>query len=345
MLAGSPLSYWAGVRGKNPMRYLGGLLGGTWLTALTGDLGNGIFDGANLVANFESLNPANTYWEQALQRLFQGRHGGDALSRVRDVVGQPGAAQRRGDAVDRRQSVRRQQARHGRDCVPPTACASICATSSRRSSCSAPGATTSRRRSRRWTGFSTSTTATREIVANGQTIVYTLHQSIGHLGIFVSGKVAQKEHGEFVSDMELIDVLPPGLYEAPHRDAGEAEGNRALIKGDFLFRLENRTLDDIRAFGVNTTSTTSASQPSHAFPRSITASIRPSCSHWSARASETTAAFLRDTHPHRLRLATFSDRNPAMASVKAAAETVRAHRNPSLKTIPSSRWSASARPG
>jgi pimeloyl-ACP methyl ester carboxylesterase len=65
MLAGSPLSYWAGVRGKNPMRYLGGMLGGTWLTALCGDLGHGIFDGANLVANFESLNPANTYWSKA----------------------------------------------------------------------------------------------------------------------------------------------------------------------------------------------------------------------------------------------------------------------------------------
>jgi poly(3-hydroxyalkanoate) synthetase len=62
LLAGTPLSYWAGVRGKNPMRYLGGALGGTWLTALAGDTGAGIFDGANLVANFESLNPANTYW-------------------------------------------------------------------------------------------------------------------------------------------------------------------------------------------------------------------------------------------------------------------------------------------
>src|SRR5205814_7771296 len=54
-----------GVRGMNPMRYLGGMLGGTWLTALSGDLGNGIFDGANLVANFESLNPANTFWQKA----------------------------------------------------------------------------------------------------------------------------------------------------------------------------------------------------------------------------------------------------------------------------------------
>ena len=42
------------------MRYTGGLLGGSWLTALTGDLGNGKFDGAWLVSNFENLNPANT---------------------------------------------------------------------------------------------------------------------------------------------------------------------------------------------------------------------------------------------------------------------------------------------
>ena len=62
IVAGSPLSYWAGVRGENPMRYTGGLLGGSWLTALMGDLGAGKFDGAWLVSNFENLNPANTYW-------------------------------------------------------------------------------------------------------------------------------------------------------------------------------------------------------------------------------------------------------------------------------------------
>ncbi|MBV8650010.1 MAG: DUF3141 domain-containing protein, partial [Alphaproteobacteria bacterium] len=32
IIAGAPLSYWAGVHGKNPMRYTGGLLGGSWLT-------------------------------------------------------------------------------------------------------------------------------------------------------------------------------------------------------------------------------------------------------------------------------------------------------------------------
>src|SRR6201999_3381846 len=53
-----------------------------------------------------------------------------------------------------------------------------------------------------------------EIRSYGQTIVYTIHETIGHLGIFVSGGVAKKEHGELSSNIDLIDALPPGLYEA-----------------------------------------------------------------------------------------------------------------------------------
>ena len=64
IIAGSPLSYWTGQRGFNPMRYTGGLLGGSWLTAFTSDIGHGIFDGAWLVQNFENLNPANTFWKK-----------------------------------------------------------------------------------------------------------------------------------------------------------------------------------------------------------------------------------------------------------------------------------------
>ena len=52
--------------------------------------------------------------------------------------------------------------------------------------------------------------------------MYTIHETIGHLGIFVSSGVARKEHGEFASNIDLIDVLPPGLYEAVF----EAEGRR-----------------------------------------------------------------------------------------------------------------------
>ena len=90
-----------------------------------------------------------------------------------------------------------------------------------------------------------------EIVAGGQTIIYSLHPTIGHLGIFVSGKVAAKEHNEFVSCMEMIEATPPGLYEAVITDAGPDTANRNLVDGKYLFRLEKRTLDDIRTFGVN----------------------------------------------------------------------------------------------
>jgi hypothetical protein len=40
--------------------------------------------------------------------------------------------------------------------------------------------------------------STEEIKANGQTIVGLIHEDIGHLGIFVSGKVAKKEHAQIV---------------------------------------------------------------------------------------------------------------------------------------------------
>ncbi|MFG1403770.1 DUF3141 domain-containing protein [Xanthobacter sp. V8C-5] len=59
---GAPMSYWAGNDAENPMRYAGGVLGGSWTALLASDLGGGVFDGAHLVDNFEYLNPANTYF-------------------------------------------------------------------------------------------------------------------------------------------------------------------------------------------------------------------------------------------------------------------------------------------
>ena len=42
VINGAPMSYWGGAwregAGDNPMRYAGGLLGGTWLASLTADL-------------------------------------------------------------------------------------------------------------------------------------------------------------------------------------------------------------------------------------------------------------------------------------------------------------------
>ena len=60
--------------------------------------------------------------------------------------------------------------------------------------------------------------STEEIKARGQMIVGLMHQDIGHLGIFVSGRVAKKEHSQIVSVLKSIETLPPGINpDADHR--------------------------------------------------------------------------------------------------------------------------------
>src|SRR5438046_9754374 len=54
--------------------------------------------------------------------------------------------------------------------------------------------------------------STEEIKLSGQTIVGLMHEDVGHLGIFVSGKVARKEHAQIVSVLKSIEALPAGLY-------------------------------------------------------------------------------------------------------------------------------------
>jgi hypothetical protein len=328
ILAGSPLSYWAGVQGKNPMRYLGGLLGGTWLTALSGDLGNGIFDGANLVANFESLHPANTLWRkpynlyskidteaprflefekwwgspvllnaeemQAItDQLFVGNKLSTGQLRTRDGV-----------RVDLRnmQSPIIVFCSQGDDITPPQQALGWILDLYEHED---------------------------EIVAAGQTIVYTVHQSIGHLGIFVSGKVATKEHGEFAQCMDMIDLMPPGLYEAVITTKDGSLENPDLVQGEYLFSLESRSLDDIRALGGNTPeddlrfeTAARVSEINLGLYRTLWAPLVR------MMVTEESAKQLRAAHPNRLRFGMFSDSNPFMSAIAAMADAVRANRMP-----------------
>jgi hypothetical protein len=328
MLAGTPLSYWAGVHGKNPLRYLGGLLGGTWLTALSGDLGGGIFDGANLVANFESLNPANTYWTKAHNVYskvdiegkrfldFETWWGGPVLLNAEEM-------QWIADNlfVGNRLSTGQLHTSEGVRIDLRNVTAPIIVF------CSWGDNITPPQQALDW--ILDLYDDEREIVMNGQTIVYTMHQSIGHLGIFVSGKVASKEHSEFVSCMELIDVLPPGLYEAVITEVDEDTVNPNLVEGKYLFELKVRTLDHIRALGGNDAAderrfaaAARVSEINLGLYRSLAApAVR-------VASSEPAAEALRATHPNRLRFAMFSDRNPVMQPVKALADSVRSMRQP-----------------
>ena len=328
MLAGTPLSYWAGVRGKNPLRYLGGVLGGTCWTALTGDLGHGVWDGAHLIANFESMNPTNTYWQKPYNLYskidteaprfleFETWWGSPVLLNAEEMQwiadnlfvsnrlssGQLRAAD--GTRIDLR-NIRSPIivfCSWGDDITPP----------------------------QQALGWITDLyDDDSEIVANGQTIVYTMHQSIGHLGIFVSGKVATKEHGEFASCMDMIDLMPPGLYEAVITEVEPDTENPELIHGRYLFRLEARNLADIRAVVGNRpeddlrfAASARVSEINRGLYRML---VGPAVR---ATVTEQSAETMRELHPNRLRFNMFSDANPFMAPVKALAETVRASRRP-----------------
>jgi len=45
-----------------------------------------------------------------------------------------------------------------------------------------------------------------------------LHEKVGHLGIFVSASVAKRGPPNSLAALDLIEALPPGLYEAIIRD-------------------------------------------------------------------------------------------------------------------------------
>ena len=328
MLAGTPLSYWAGVRGKNPMRYLGGLLGGTWLTALAGDLGAGIFDGANLVANFESLNPANTHWTKAYNVYSKVDTEPERFLEFETWWGSPvllnaGEMQWIADNlfVGNKLSTGQVRTSKGmrvdlRNIKSPIIVF-----------CSWGDNITPPQQALGW--VLDLYDDVKEIVANGQTIVYTLHHTIGHLGIFVSGKVAAKEHREFVSCMQMIDVMPPGLYEAVITDVGEDTDNRELVDGKYLFRLEPRTLDDIRAFGVNPPEDDRRFEAVARLSEINLGLYRTLAEPWiRASVTQPMAEAMRAIHPHRLRFGLFSDQNPFMQPVKPLAEMVREKRTP-----------------
>jgi len=326
LIAGTPLSYWAGVRGKNPMRYLGGMLGGSWLTLLASDLGDGLFDGAWLISNFESNNPANTFWQKPYNVYAKVDTEGPRYLEFEKWWGNPvllngeemqfivdelfvGNRLTAGDVVMDGRPVDLRAVKSpiivfcsfGDDITPPQQALDWILDIYR---------------------------DVEDLIANERTIIYSLHPSIGHLGIFVSGKVARKEHEEFVFNIDLVDVMPPGLYEIVLRDVDPSTDSPELISGKYIARLEPRTFDDIRALGGNHAADErrfeTVARLSEINKRLYRAFLQPVVNTLSTPA---TAAFLRETHPNRIMFRAFSDRNALMRPFASAAENVRADRH------------------
>src|SRR5437879_1883083 len=328
IIAGAPLSYWAGVHGKNPMRYTGGLLGGSWLTALTSDLGAGKFDGAWLVQNFESMNPANTLWTKQYNLYakidtevpryldFERWWGGHVNLNAEEIqfivdelfVGNKLAAGTikvsDGTTVDLR-NIRSPIVvfcSQGDNITPP-------------------------QQALGW--LLDLYDDVDDIRSHGQTIVYTIHETVGHLGIFVSSGVARKEHSEFASNIDLIDVLPPGLYEAKLEAKSGETASADLVTGDWVMRCEARTLDDIRALGGNDAADERRFAAAARVSEINLSLYRTFVQPWvRAMVPPAAAEAMRRMHPLRLQYELFADANPFVAPLAAAAEWVRGNRQP-----------------
>ena len=250
LMPGSPISYWQGVHGKNPMRYAGGLAGGSWLTALTSDLGAGKFDGAYLIENFDNLNPGNTVFSKQYDVYkavdtegprFLGfeKWWGDFITLNGEEIQYLVDKHFIGDKLVRNEIA----TSDGRLFDIRNVTSPIICFTSLGDNISPPQQTLG------W--IIDLYEDVDDIRAQGKTIVYCVDPKVGHLAIFVSPKVAEREHEVLMQTMDIIDVLPPGLYELVVTPKVAGEPGADLVTGGFLCKFEARTLDDIRAFGRN----------------------------------------------------------------------------------------------
>jgi len=326
VIVGAPMSYWGGAwregEGDNPMRYAGGLLGGTWLASLASDLGAGTFDGASLVQNFENLNPANSFWgkyykvfvdidtesERFLE--FERWWGGYYLLNGEEIewitqnlfVGNKlwsgtvkgGAA----GALDLRQIK-----------VPIVMFASM------------GDNITPPQQAFNWVADVYG--STEEIKARGQVIVGLMQEEVGHLGIFVSGKVARKEGTQIASVLKSIEALPPGLYGMQISEKKDSRGKTAYEVNLVELRLEDIAARLNRFNRVDEQPFKAAKVVAEFNQRAYELFGRPLVK---AFANEYGARLSREFHPLRFQRWAFSDLNPFLSWLAPAAQAVKVQR-------------------
>lgn len=326
VINGAPMSYWSGAwsegEGDNPMRYAGGMLGGTWLASFAADLGNGKFDGAHLVQNFENLNPANSLWDKYYHVFdnvdtepprfldFERWWGGYYLMNRDEIewitrnlfVGNKlwaGEVRGAGGAAFDLRDIKSPIilfASLGDNITPP-------------------------QQAFNWVADIYGSTA--EIKARGQVIIGLMHQSIGHLGIFVSGKVAKKEHTQIVSVLEAIEAFPPGLYGMEITEHKGADGKPEYEVNFHEHRLEDIAAKFNRFKRVDELPFKAVEQVSEFNQRAYELFAQPFVQ---ACSNEATGGLLRQFHPLRAQRWMFSDLNPWLAWLGPAASAVKANR-------------------
>lgn len=324
ILNGAPLSYWAGEVGHNPMRYTGGLLGGTWLASLSSDLGNGLFDGADLVSNFENLDPANTLCKKPYNLFsnvdseaerfltFERWWGGHFLltkDEIRFITEEL--------FIGNKLALGGIQGSGGKQVDLRNIRAPIVVFASKGDNITPP------QQALNW--ILDVYASVDDIRACGQVIIYMLHESIGHLGIFVSSGVAKREHRAMIDNLDVISTLPPGLYEmtieAAVTDRGGADQgwNVGFAKRDLD---DIRGLDDSRREELAFLPVARVSEDNNKlYDQFLSPWIK-------LMASPLSAELLRRSNKDRLERWLWSDINPFMTVIADVAGRVRNERRP-----------------
>jgi len=326
VLNGAPVAPWSGEVGKNPMRYNAGILGGTWQPMFWSDLGGGVFDGAHLVMNFEQLNPSRNFFRKYYDLYSDPDHGRE---RFLEFERWWGGFFRMNEAEIRwivenlfvgNKLVRNvAQLEPGRTVDVKNVEAPIIVFTSHGDNITPP------QQALNW--IIDSYADEKEIQIRGQRIVYMLHPAVGHLGIFVSSKIAKKEHYEVASTLKTIEALAPGLYEMQIDDV-QGEGRDTT----FLVSFAERTFDDIRAIDDERTDEqafAAVARASEFQTELYDLAVRPAIR---AMITPEIGEAMRPFHPLRLQRAMLSSWNPFLKAFAPGADMVAAHRTPADKT-------------
>lgn len=335
IINGAPLSYWAGVTGRNPMRYSGGLYGGAWVTRLGSDLGNGRFDGNWLVNNFERLNPSNALWEKYYQLFanvdteaerfldFERWWGSPTLLNSEEIetivdelfIGNrlSGANRSKPGSIDL-SNIKAPVVvfcSSGDNIVPP-------------------------QQALDWIADVYPDDSALE--AAGNTIIYLTHAAIGHLGIFVSADVARREHHELIGAVEAIKALPPGLFEMIIENEPDQAAD-ATASPRYQVYFEPRSIADILRQDADGRDDEKAmalvDKVSDVNSKLYELWVRP----WLGQlVNEPFAEVMRLCHPFRLQRVCINSSNPLTIGLQSTASHIRQHRQSVAPDNPLLTW-------
>lgn len=320
ILNGSPISYWAGVEGKHVMRYRTGIMGGCWYVSFLSDLGNGYFDGAHLISGYEAVDPANTFFRHPYRLFSNADKGhGNYLNFERWWNSYYMMTEEEVNFIVNKLFIENSLEKgelgfkDGKKIDLKDLRDPLVLFSSDADNITPP------QQALNW--IVKVWGSVDEIKKENQVIVYLLHDNIRHMGIFVSDRIAIKEHKGIIESVDKLGYLSPGLYEMIIEKSDPRYSEK-----EYDIRFEERTFEDIKDLGDSGDDDELSFYPvvsvswwnDRLYIRTLRPLVRAMVNKWNA-------PFIKMNHPQRIVRYVFSDINPLMYLFKVTGKL--SHRN------------------